>query len=72
MAFFKFNGSNSSSKKNKTASASNTPRTSIQLSSADIADINRGTLMTHADAFEMLAKKGVPMNHYQAMIVARI
>ncbi|KAF9166142.1 hypothetical protein BGX20_000326 [Mortierella sp. AD010] len=56
MSFFKFNGASSSSKKNKTVSASNTPRTSVQLSSADIPEYKE-TLMTAEVAFERLAKK---------------
>ncbi|KAG0003290.1 hypothetical protein BGZ80_010741 [Entomortierella chlamydospora] len=71
MSLFKFNGASSSSKKNKTVSTSSTPRTSIQLSSADIP-VYEETLVTAEVAFERLAKKGVPLSHFYAMVISRI
>ncbi|GJJ68756.1 hypothetical protein EMPS_01102 [Entomortierella parvispora] len=75
MTFFKLNGS-SSSKKNKTASAANTPsqtpRTSVQLNASDVAAVNKAhALMSHADALEMLLQKNA-MGHMQAMSMARM
>ncbi|KAF9110516.1 hypothetical protein BGX27_006224 [Mortierella sp. AM989] len=70
MPFFKFN--NSSSKKNKTASVPNTPRTSIQLNASDVAAINKETLLNPVDACEMLPQNGASLTHFQAMAISRI
>ncbi|KAF9162948.1 hypothetical protein DFQ26_003095 [Actinomortierella ambigua] len=67
MNFFK----NSSSKKNKTASAANTPlqtpRTSVQLNASDMP---KNTL-DHAQAVEMLLNKNA-VGHMQSLIYARM
>ncbi|KAG0045314.1 hypothetical protein BGZ83_009449 [Gryganskiella cystojenkinii] len=72
MTFFKLNGS---SKKNKTASAANTPaatpRTSVQLNAADLAAVNKTPLLSHEEALEMLFSKNA-MGHMQALSMSRI
>jgi activator of HSP90 ATPase len=75
MTFFKLNGSSStSSKKNKTTSAANTPsqtpRTSVHLTAADLAAINTKNTMT-PDALEAHFVK-VNMGHMQALSMSRI
>ncbi|KAF8929014.1 hypothetical protein BGZ58_009229 [Dissophora ornata] len=75
MAFFKFSGSNASSKKNKTASAVNTPaqtpRTSIQLDASDLPAANKTQLLSHQNAVEMLLSKSA-LGHMQALSMARV
>ncbi|KAG0045317.1 hypothetical protein BGZ83_009452 [Gryganskiella cystojenkinii] len=76
MTFFKINGT--SSKKNKTASASTTPsqtpRTSIQLNASDVAAVNKtnnNALLTPEEALQMLTQRNT-MGHMQAMSMSRI
>ncbi|KAG0196432.1 hypothetical protein BGX28_010103 [Mortierella sp. GBA30] len=75
MTFFKLTGVNASSKKNKTASAANTPsqtpRTSVHLSASDVAAVNKNTILTPENAMEMLFQKG-SMGHMQALSIARM
>ncbi|KAF9117283.1 hypothetical protein BGW39_002383, partial [Mortierella sp. 14UC] len=75
MTFFKLNGtSSSSSKKNKTASADNTPsqtpRTSVHLTAADLAAVNTKNAMT-PEALEAHFLKA-NMGHMQALSMSRI
>jgi hypothetical protein len=74
MSFFKLSGS-ASSKKNKTASAANTPsqtpRTSVHLEGSDLAAVNKNATLSHEHALEMMLQKGT-MGHMQAMSMARI
>ncbi|KAF9079846.1 hypothetical protein BGX29_009066, partial [Mortierella sp. GBA35] len=71
MTFFKISGINSSSKKNKTASAANTPsqtpRTSVHLTPADLAAVhkNTSTVLT-PEALEAHFQKA-NMGHMQAL-----
>ncbi|KAF9917263.1 hypothetical protein FBU30_000836 [Linnemannia zychae] len=73
MTFFKI-PSTSSSKKNKTASAANTPlqtpRTSIHLTDADIAAVNKSNALT-PEALNTYFQK-TSMGHMQALSVARM
>ena len=73
MSFFKISGA--SSKKNKTASAANTPlqtpRTSVQLNAADVAAVNKNASMSHEQALEQAFQKGA-MSHMQALSMARM
>ncbi|KAG0272461.1 hypothetical protein BGZ96_005305 [Linnemannia gamsii] len=74
MTFFKLNGISSSSKKNKTASTANTPsqtpRTSVHLTTADLAAVNKNTVLT-PEALEAHFLKA-NMGHMQAMSMARM
>ncbi|KAG9072493.1 hypothetical protein KI688_000264 [Linnemannia hyalina] len=74
MTFFKLNGTFSSSKKNKTTSAANTPsqtpRTSIHLTGADLAAVNKNTAMT-PEALEAHFVKA-NMGHMQALSMSRM
>ncbi|KAF9977904.1 hypothetical protein BGZ73_004500 [Actinomortierella ambigua] len=67
MNFFK----NSSSKKNKTASAANTPlqtpRTSVQLNASDIPK----QTLSHEQAIDLLLNK-TTVGHMQTLIYARM
>ncbi|KAG9325689.1 hypothetical protein KVV02_006192 [Mortierella alpina] len=69
MTFFKI------TKKNKTASAANTPsqtpRTSIHLNASDVAAVNKNTVRTPESALEMLSQKG-SLGHMQALSMARM
>ncbi|KAF9989733.1 hypothetical protein BGZ75_005097 [Mortierella antarctica] len=69
MTFFKI------SKKNKTASAANTPsqtpRTSVHLSASDVAAVNKNVVLTPENAMEMLFQKG-SLGHMQALSMARM
>ncbi|KAG0300954.1 hypothetical protein BGZ97_003001 [Linnemannia gamsii] len=73
MTFFKLNGT-SSSKKNKTTSAANTPsqtpRTSVHLTTADLAAVHKNTVMS-PEALEAHFVKA-NMGHMQAMSMARM
>jgi len=73
MTFFKINGT-SSSKKNKTASAANTPsqtpRTSVHLNAVDLAALNKNTVLT-AEALEAHFTKA-NMGHMQALSMSRM
>ncbi|KAF9189872.1 hypothetical protein BGZ50_000535 [Haplosporangium sp. Z 11] len=77
MTFFKLTGVNaSSSKKNKTASAANTPsqtpRTSVQLNASDVAALHsKSGPMTTENAVDMLFEKAT-MGHMQALTMARM
>ncbi|KAI1320409.1 hypothetical protein EDD11_001212 [Mortierella claussenii] len=78
MTFFKLSGINSSSKKNKTASAANTPsqtpRTSVHLTSDDLAAVNKANnqVLTPDAAMDMLFHKSASLGHMQAMAMARM
>ncbi|KAG0350073.1 hypothetical protein BGZ54_004058, partial [Gamsiella multidivaricata] len=70
MTFFKI----SASKKNKTASAANTPsqtpRTSVHLNPSDVAAVNKNALLSQDQALEMLFQKA-STSHMQALSMAR-
>ncbi|KAF9435008.1 hypothetical protein BGZ76_007039 [Entomortierella beljakovae] len=71
MAFFKTNGIVSASKKNKTSSASNTPRTSVQLDKIDLSP-SKEALLTPVEALDMLSQKDAVLIHFQSMAISRI
>ncbi|KAF9544893.1 hypothetical protein EC957_011623 [Mortierella hygrophila] len=74
MTFFKLNGTFSSSKKNKTASAANTPsqtpRTSVHLTGADLAAVNKNTAITPETLEAHFVKAN--MGHMQALSMSRM
>ncbi|KAF9288527.1 hypothetical protein BGZ68_000156 [Mortierella alpina] len=69
MTFFKI------TKKNKTASAANTPsqtpRTSIHLSASEAAAMNKNTVLTPEGAMDLLSQKAA-LGHMQALSMARM